>query len=217
MISRKICLLFSVLSWALSSNIAQSEILNKPDIYEGIEVCLPYSQFLQQSTLIDDASACQSIAEYIVEHRDYKQRRFLRGFQNGEVVGRHTSLAKLATGVLAVLRDQPVQAYNWLDAADRHINSSMRLIGDDERAYVYSSLIAATKIRAIQPLCGFDTEEKCANLTGFITIADVLGDSADTFGNKPPHSALYCLLRTDAFEVSIRTLTASPAFQECMN
>lgn len=195
------------------SSIAAKEIRNQTDIFENTNVCPSYEQFLKLEGFKNDES-CDQLTSIVIENYNSGYSKPLRVISNA--FDPTSAISFLAKGMRAIVRRSPVDAYNWLDLADRELFRSFLSSRDFERAGSYAALLNMVKIMAIQTMCG-PTNTKCDELEPFTTLEDTLGSEFDVLANIEADILLMCLVKTDNHRVPIRDVVSSRAYQKCLD
>lgn len=198
--------LISSISFPLSA-----EVNNRTNIFESVDVCESYSNFLEMAAF-DDTSNCHTIAKYLLANSDLGNQAFLRKLY--DTTGENSSLGAIAQTMFATMRQDVLLAVSTSEMANRRILVSLTSSGDVERAVVYSHLLSEIQKSAIQNLCG--SKDECDEIASVGSLESILGPQFSELDAKRADIVLMCLLRTDAYLTPIRFLLSSERFDTCL-
>lgn len=187
------------------------DVRNPPDLFGRSVVCNGYLEFLDGAEQISGES-CHKIATYLIESREYGPTRFLSEFHTR--TGPNSPYMSLMQAQLATVLGDPISAYTWADIADRDMYSQLIKSGDEERASLYSTLLSGIKIQAIHSLC--EREGICEDVVQYLKPSYVLGSGFEHLDKVRSDVVLYCLLRTDGYQIPVREVLTSRAFKDCI-
>ena len=205
----KFLLLTSILFFVPSVLLA--EVNNTPGRFDEITPCPAYFDFLDGGDP-DKIDGCHSIAKFIIQAKDLSPTEFMKEYQNN--TKNNTALRYLVNTQQAVIYGYAQRAYLLADLADRQIFYDLTRAHDDERAALYSSLLSGVKAQAIRTVCPVEAE--CSEMTRFLEPSKIVGSAFSHLDDFQSHWIIYCLLRTDGYEVPIREVLSSQAFPECL-
>ena len=189
---------------------ANAEIRNEAQIHDASEICQEYLDYLAGG-LPEASDACSPIERLLIDGADLEFRQFLEHFESE--ANPNSALSYMLQGLSAYLIGAGVEAFYFLDEADRAIFSGFQSIGDVERATLYSSLMSEIKLEIVSRNCG--SGYQCHLGFESISSSDNFGEQVSGLDEVLPYTMLYCLVRYDAYSIPVRQVLTSSAFTEC--
>lgn len=147
------------------------------------------------------------------EARD--RRQYLEDFE--ALFSDPNALTRLAGALAVQLDGDLVSSFTDLDAADRVLYGAFQRNNDQGRATVYAVFMSSAKANLLGQICREDGGANgCPDFAGFMTAAEMLGDSRSILDTVSPFDVLYCLLRVDAHAGPIGDVLSSRRFNLCV-
>ena len=176
--------------------------------------CYDYQLFLGRLDR-DSSGACSELEDFISSYEARDRRQYLEDFV--ALFSNANALTGLADALTAQLDDDLVSSFIDLDAADRLLYGSFLRNNDQGRATVYAVFLSSAKAAFLGQVCreGGDANG-CPDVAGFMTAAEMLGDTRSILDTASPFDVLYCLLKTDAHAGPIGDILSSRRFNSCV-
>lgn len=176
--------------------------------------CYDYQMFLGRLDR-DSAGACSELEDFTASYEARDRRQYLEDFE--ALFSETNALTRLAGALAVQLDGDLVSSFTDLDAADRVLYGAFQRNNDQGRATVYAVFMSSAKADLLRQVCREDGgANRCPDVVGFMTAAEMLGDSRSILDTVSPFDVLYCLLRVDAHTGPIGDVLSSRRFNLCV-
>ena len=203
---RAIVLTISAMTLALATNAMPSKADPVFPTY-----CREYSDLLK---IYNDASVevqCSDLVKSVIKNNNLPFREF--SVRHSHVFSENAPIRKTIFSIAKHYSSENLEAFRWIDLADRDLNAQLIASGDIERALIYGNLISRFKRELIHQISAYHDDSES------YYVIDEISEYFDIRSGllkEDPVSKLVCLMRLDSFVVSVTKVLNSSTFVDCV-